>query len=62
MKSSRMTTILLLAGCGWGLWKMTSGWFGPAVEPGKVTLLTESNFYEVRRDSGMLVALYMQPG
>jgi hypothetical protein len=62
MKSSHFTTILLLAGCGWGLWKMGTGWFGPAVEPGKVTILTAGNFYEVRRDSGTLVALYMTPG
>ena len=55
-------SILILAACGWGLWKMGMSVFGPAVEPGKVTLLTSTNFHEVRRQSGMLIALYMRPG
>ena len=62
MKSKWIKTLLILAACGWTVWSMAAGWFRPAVEPGKVTLLTADNFYEVRRGAGTLVALYMRPG
>ena len=54
--------IFVLAVCGGSLWKLGSGWFGPVVEPGKVTILTTDNFYEARRNSDTLIAIYMGPG
>ncbi len=62
MNSQTVKAVLLIAACGWGLWKMASDWLGPAVEPGKVTILTTGNFYEVRRTAGTLLAIYMRPG
>jgi hypothetical protein len=64
MKSGNLSlkVILLVAGCGIGLWKLGVKWFGPAVEPGKVTILTSGNFREVQREAKTLVALYMRPG
>ena len=62
MKSSSLKSLILLAACGWGLWKVAADWLGPAVQPGKVTVLTTKNFYEVRKTSGTLLAIYMRPG
>jgi hypothetical protein len=56
------TTLLVLAIGGAVLWKMGAGLFGPAVEPGKVTILTSSNFHEVRKTAKTLLAVYMRPG
>jgi hypothetical protein len=62
MKSNSLKSLLILAICGFGLWKMAMRWWGPAVKPGEVTILTGSNFHDVRREAGTLVALYMSPG
>jgi hypothetical protein len=62
MNGNGFKTLLILAVCGWGLWKMFDKWLGPAVTPGEVTILTAGNFPEVRRAAGTLVAIYMTPG
>jgi hypothetical protein len=62
MNSGSFKFFLVLAGLGLAGWKMTSQWFGPAVTPGEVAVLTSSNFYDVKREAGTLVALYMKPG
>ena len=62
MNSNGFRSVLILSLCGWGLWKMTSGLFGPAVTPGEVTMLTADNFPSVRKEAGTLVALYTKPG
>lgn len=62
MKSQNLKALLLIAACGWGLWKLAADWLGPAVAPGKVTILTANNFYEVRKNAGTLLAIYMRPG
>jgi hypothetical protein len=62
MRSNSLKSFLILAACAAGLWKMAAWWWGPAVKPGEVTLLTASNFHDVRREAGTLVALYMSPG
>jgi predicted RNA binding protein YcfA (HicA-like mRNA interferase family) len=62
VNSTRLKSLLILAACGWGLWRMASRWLGPAATPGEVAILTSENFSEVRRTAKTLVALYMQPG
>ena len=62
MPSSRIKSLLIVAACGWAIWKMASGMFGPAVTPGEVTMLTAGNFQSVRKEAGTLVALYAKPG
>jgi len=62
MNSPNGKAILLLVACGFGLWKLAGDWLRPAVEPGKVTILTEGNFHEVRKKAGTLLAIYMEPG
>lgn len=62
MNGNGLKTLLILAACGWGLWKMFDKWLSPAVTPGEVTILTTDNFPEVRRAAGTLVAIYMTPG
>ena len=62
MQPNAVKTFLILAACGVGIWKMAARWWGPAVKPGEVTMLTASNFHDVRREARTLVALYMTPG
>jgi hypothetical protein len=57
-----MKTVLILAACIGLAWKAGSRWWGPAVEPGKVAMLTSGNFYEVKKSAGTLIAIYMHPG
>ena len=62
MQTPGPKAVLLIAACGWGLWLMADRWLGPAVEPGKVAVLTPDNFGEARRAAGTLIAFYMRPG
>lgn len=60
--NSGSKSLLILAVCGVAAWKMAVSIFGPSVTPGEVTMLTASNFHEVRKEAGTLVALYTRPG
>ena len=60
--SASAKTLVVLAACGWMLWKMADKYLGPAVEPGEVSILTADNFGEVRRSAKTLIAIYMRPG
>ena len=62
MKTITPKSLLLLAACGLIGWKLVAGLLGPSVTPGEVTILTDSNFHEVRREAGTLVAIYLKPG
>ena len=62
MKGNGIKSPVILAVCGWGLWKMGGSLFGPAVTPGKVAMLTDSNYREVQKSAATLLAIYTRPG
>lgn len=62
MQGGPAKSLLILAVSGAVLWKMGAAMVGPAVEPGKVSKLTSSNFHEVRKTAKTLLAIYMRPG
>jgi hypothetical protein len=57
-----LKAILIIAGCSWLLWHTGRSVLGYADKVDGVTMLTETNFYEVQRDGQTLLAIYSRPG
>ena len=62
MNGNGFKSMVLVAACGWGLWKVGYAWFGPAVKAGEVAMLTETNYPDVQREAGTLLAIFTKPG